>query len=515
MPERASHSSFYAEPPVLQCLLEELRREFAGSEVHEVFAYGSDGVVLECFIPPGHWSYLAVTWTVPAVFRLCSSLPKRPRLAPGPIRNALRGRQVASLSLSPPDLLILALEPCAEVILRLDARNGWAIVRERTATDWAIVASQGRPPEEILLRASPQFEPGLPAERAPAAPRFWIRYDRSQPILRPVRICGGDSLSPSALPEAEIFDTPSAALETFLHQLLRYRAFAEGKSEVEKVLRRRLKKLQRLQENLRRDLIEAGEAERYQLFGNLLLANVGQNPRGEGMVRLPDFDGNGLVDIPLDPSKNRVENAEAYFHLARKLRRKAEVASARLRLTQAEIEACEQQLARLPSVTNFQELQEIQEIVCRPEKGEQHPIGKEARKPSASRSDSRILRFRSADGLEILAGRSAEGNDYLTFQIAREHDFWFHVAGGSGAHVVVRNPQRLAKCPPRTAEQAAALAAYLSKFRQSNSATVLMTQRRHLKRPRGRAPGEVVLKAFESLTVKPALPSPGTEDAVE
>ena len=38
----------------------------------------------------------------------------------------------------------------------------------------------------------------------------------------------------------------------------------------------------------------------------------------------------------------------------------------------------------------------------------------------------------------MLIGRSNEGNDHLTLHLARPEDYWFHVHGTPGSHVVLR-----------------------------------------------------------------------------
>jgi predicted ribosome quality control (RQC) complex YloA/Tae2 family protein len=62
-------------------------------------------------------------------------------------------------------------------------------------------------------------------------------------------------------------------------------------------------------------------------------------------------------------------------------------------------------------------------------------------------------------GFEVLVGKGDAENDALTFGVAEPRDFWLHVAGPAGSHVVVRNPDELAELPRAVLEAAAALAA--------------------------------------------------------
>ena len=47
-------------------------------------------------------------------------------------------------------------------------------------------------------------------------------------------------------------------------------------------------------------------------------------------------------------------------------------------------------------------------------------------------------RLKTTEGWDVMIGRSNEGNDYLTHQLARSEDYWFHVHGAAGSHVVLR-----------------------------------------------------------------------------
>ena len=68
-------------------------------------------------------------------------------------------------------------------------------------------------------------------------------------------------------------------------------------------------------------------------------------------------------------------------------------------------------------------------------------------------------RFVSPDGFIVLVGRTASDNDILSVKLGAPQDFWMHVAGDSGSHVVVRNPEGLERLPRETLRFAAALAA--------------------------------------------------------
>jgi len=105
--------------------------------------------------------------------------------------------------------------------------------------------------------------------------------------------------------------------------------------------------------------------------------------------------------------------------------------------------------------------------------------------------------------MRVLVGRSARDNDVLTFKLASQTDFWFHVAGESGSHVVVRNPDGLERLPRETQRFAAGLAAGYSKARRGGRVAVHVARVRDVSKPRGLPPGKVVLARFSTVQAAP------------
>ena len=112
-------------------------------------------------------------------------------------------------------------------------------------------------------------------------------------------------------------------------------------------------------------------------------------------------------------------------------------------------------------------------------------------------------RFVSPDGLVVLVGKTAEDNDVLSLKLAAPHDFWMHVASGSGSHVVIRNPDRLATLPRATAQFAAGLAAGYSKSRRGGRVAVHVAQGADVSKPRGFEPGKVSLARYKTVHATP------------
>ena len=118
----------------------------------------------------------------------------------------------------------------------------------------------------------------------------------------------------------------------------------------------------------------------------------------------------------------------------------------------------------------------------------------------------KLFEYPLSGGWRILAGRTETDNDRLSLQVARPSDWWFHVRGQSGSHVVLQGPS--GQSPDRELlRAAAAVAAYHSKTRAGGLVAVSCTQGRFITKPRGARPGTVQIRRETVLRVHPALPA--------
>ena len=78
----------------------------------------------------------------------------------------------------------------------------------------------------------------------------------------------------------------------------------------------------------------------------------------------------------------------------------------------------------------------------------------------------KAFRYELEDGWVVLAGKTDADNEALSLKTANPEDWWFHVRGMPGSHVILRQPQ--GKNPDkRILKQAASIAAYYPPSAQS------------------------------------------------
>ena len=105
----------------------------------------------------------------------------------------------------------------------------------------------------------------------------------------------------------------------------------------------------------------------------------------------------------------------------------------------------------------------------------------------------------------VLAGKTDADNDRLSLKEARPADWWFHVRGMPGSHVLLKAiPGE--KPGKEILKAAAAVAAYHSKARNGGVTPVACTKAVNVTKPRGAKPGTVQIRKETLLKVKPGLP---------
>ena len=115
---------------------------------------------------------------------------------------------------------------------------------------------------------------------------------------------------------------------------------------------------------------------------------------------------------------------------------------------------------------------------------------------------SKPLHFVSVDGFDIYVGKNNTQNDYLTLRFANTSDLWFHTKLIHGSHTIIKLGVDK-DVPETTIRQAAELAAYYSKGRDSNQVPVDFTQIKNVKKPNGAKPGMVIYDNYNTLYVTP------------
>jgi len=252
-------------------------------------------------------------------------------------------------------------------------------------------------------------------------------------------------------------------------------------------------------------LKDAENRDKYKVYGDLLTANIYRIEFGMGKIAVENYyDENKLVEITLKDDISPSKNAQRYYTRYNKLKTTEKFATEQLELAQIEREYLETVLDSVLKAESSTELDEIRAeltsegyIAKKFVKGKHNKKGrKESEKVSAP------MEYTSSDGFKILVGKNNRQNDYLTMKLAFSTDIWLHTKTIAGSHVIIRTNGGN-DVSEATLLEAANLAAYYSRGRNSANVAVDFTAVKNVKKPRGAKPGFVIYDNYNTVYITP------------
>lgn len=260
--------------------------------------------------------------------------------------------------------------------------------------------------------------------------------------------------------------------------------------KVENEIKRNQTKLAKREKTLQ----DSENAEEYRRDGELLTTFMTQVPRGAESVELENYyEDNAPITIKLNPALTPNQNAQKFFQKYQKLKNAVKLIYDQIAEAKAEIAYLESILAQL-EIAGPMDIEIIKEELI--VSGYLKP---KRRKKNRKQAPSKPERFIASDGTEILVGKNNIQNDQLTLKQARKTDIWLHAKNIPGSHVIIKN----AEPSEETLLEAAELAAYFSKFRQSAQVPVDYVAVKHVHKPNGAKPGFVIYENQKTLFVTP------------
>ncbi|WP_404427665.1 NFACT family protein [Ureibacillus chungkukjangi] len=305
--------------------------------------------------------------------------------------------------------------------------------------------------------------------------------------------------SPTKLTHLEGAETAYETLSILLDRTFFARAerdrVKQQAGDLERWLQNELNKLKLKIKKLQKDLDHASKLDKFQLYGELLMANLYLFEKGMKEVTVSNYysEAGEQITIPISERKTPVENAQSYYSKYNKAKNALIMVKEQLEKTESEIQYFEMLMAQVNQASPA----DIEEI--REELAEQGYLrlraSKKKKKPTKPSPES----FVSSTGIPISVGKNNKQNDYLTFKLAKKSEIWLHTKDIPGSHVVIHSNEP----DESTLHEAATLSAYFSKARDSSSVPVDYTEIRQVKKPNGSKPGFVIYFEQKTLYVTP------------
>ncbi len=294
-----------------------------------------------------------------------------------------------------------------------------------------------------------------------------------------------------------VFDSASKLLDTFYYVKDKQDRLNQKSADLQKLITNNIDRCNKKSAILKNALKECEKKDKFQLYGELLTANIYSINKGDKFVEVYNYytDVEEYVKIPLDENKTPSENIQQYYKKYNKLKKTEEAALEQLKSNKSETEYLQSVLTNIKNCDSYDEIEDI-----RRELVETGYIKFKKTSAKAKASQSKPLHFKSTDGADIYVGKNNIQNDYLTLKFSEKQDIWLHTKNIPGSHVIIKNNGKISD---KTLEEAAILAAFYSKAKDSTKVPVDYTEVKNVKKPSGAKPGMVIYTTNKTIFVDP------------
>lgn len=293
-------------------------------------------------------------------------------------------------------------------------------------------------------------------------------------------------------------DSISETIEQFFYKKDKSDRLRQRSADILKIVNNNIDRCYKKLAIQEEKLLECSQRDKWKLYGDLIMANLYSLRKGDSRAKVTNFydEEQNDIEIPLDINFTPAENAQKYYKKYNKEKNAQLIVEKQKQDNLEEIEYLENQLVNINNCTEDDEIQEI-----RSELVSMGYIKKGRKTASKNLKQSKPLHFMSSKGIDIYVGKNNVQNDYLTTKVADAYDIWMHTKNIPGSHVIIKGAGR--GIDDQTIFEAAQLAAYYSKAKNSANVPVDYTEKKNVKKPSGAKPGMVIYYTNKTVYVTP------------
>lgn len=472
--------------PTFQKITAELISELTGQKFGKIFPLSRFSLAIDFRLPDSKYLFISIEPTAPRIylikrrFKDLEKLSKNPTPFVGLLRSRLANGVLKNIEKFPAERIIK---------FTFSARNDVGL----NETYYLIAQFTGRSANLFLLDKK-EFILDSSRENSGAGQEIANKY------APPVREKAKELKDEESFPQ-EDFESLSEALDNFYLEKEMEISFQNKAKTARARLKKEIDKRRKLVKNLESDQENHGDAETWKRFGDLLLANLATAKRAGNKIFVTDYydENTPTIEIEIDENDAINEAAEKFFKRYTKARNAKVEILKRLEIAEAELTELNAKKERLETAIEERDEGFLANLT------DEKPNNLHTKSKSKQTGNfSGARQFTSSEGFEILVGRRAKDNDFLTFRVAKSLDLWMHAADYPGSHVVVKNPNRQ-EIPPKTLLEAAQIAAFYSQAKSQGKVAVHYTQKKFVNKPKGAVPGLVSLSSFKTILVEPKI----------
>ncbi len=293
------------------------------------------------------------------------------------------------------------------------------------------------------------------------------------------------------------YSSCSELLDDFYFERDRINRINHRAHELIKLLNNLLERTVRKLVIQREELIKCENKEQLRLYGELILANLFRLEKGTGFYEVENYyDNCNVIKIPCNPALSPTQNQKKYYKEYRKAQTAEKMLADLIAQGEQEIIYLESVLDELSRADTDSEISAI-----RLELSNGGYIKNTKGKKQKPPKELPPIEFKSSDGFKILVGRNNVQNEKLSLKLAGKNDMWLHTQKTPGSHVVIFSEGR--DISDEAIEEAAVIAAYHSKAKDSSLVPVDYTRAKALKKPNGGKAGMVIYHEYWTIIVNP------------
>lgn len=296
--------------------------------------------------------------------------------------------------------------------------------------------------------------------------------------------------------EKKYFETHSDALDNFYATKDKQDRLHSRGLDIQRLINTNIDRCLKKIKILNKTLKECETKEDYKIKGELLTSYIYGFKKGDKEVSVLNYysENEEYLKIPLDENKTPSENIQFYFKKYNKLKNAEEAALNQLSINEDELNYLNSVLTSLETADNYDDIDEIKKELI-----ETGYIRFRKEKNKSKGKTNKPLHFISSDGIDIYVGKNNIQNDYLTLKFADKTDTWLHTKIIPGSHVIIKSKD----IPETTLLEAATLAAFYSKGKNSTKVPVDYTLVKNVKKPSGAKPGMVIYSTNKTIYIDP------------
>ncbi len=291
----------------------------------------------------------------------------------------------------------------------------------------------------------------------------------------------------------------SEAIDKFYEERSQNERIFQKSAVISKILSNNTDRCKKKIQLHKTNLKKSQDREKYKIYGDLLTANIYSLKSGEKSANVINYysENQELIEIQLKPELSPSANAQRYYKLFNKA--KSTEKHSREELTRAEnelyyLESVSEALSLAKTPADIDEIKE--------ELSEQGYLKTNKKKDKKKQTKASPLKFVTSDGYTVFVGRNNKENDFLTLKSSYSTDIWLHTKIIPGSHTVIKT-NGSSEATETAIYEAAVLAAYHSKAKNSAQVPVDYTNIKNVKKPSGAKPGLVIYDNYNTIYVKP------------